>query len=95
MIEAVFRGQVIARSDQTVFLEGNHYFPPVDVDMRYLHRSGHRTLCPWKGVATYYTVLVDGFDEPNAAWTYRRPRPPARQIKKHIAFWRGVEIVRR
>lgn len=93
MFEAVYEGQVIARSDNTVVIEGNHYFPSGEVDERYLRRSRMKTLCPWKGLASYYTVAVDGTADRNAAWTYRHPSPLARSIKNHIAFW-GKVIVR-
>jgi len=92
MVEAVFQGQVIARSEDTVVIEGNHYFPPGAVDEQYLHRSRMKTLCPWKGIASYYTVAVDGTAEPNAAWTYRHPSPLARSIKDHIAFSGTVTV---
>ena len=92
MVEAVFQGRVIARSEDTVVIEGNHYFPPGAVDEQYLHRSRMKTLCPWKGIASYYTVAVDGTADRNAAWTYRRPTPLARSIKDHIAFWGTVTV---
>lgn len=91
-VQAVFNGTVIARSEQTVFLEGNHYFPPDAVDPAYLHSSRHKSVCPWKGVASYYTVEVDGVRDADAAWTYRHPSPLARRIKNHVAFWHGVEV---
>lgn len=92
MIEAVFNGQVIARSAATVVVEGNHYFPPADVDRRFLTRSRMKSVCPWKGLASYYTVDVGGRREANAAWTYRHPSPLARRIKNHVAFWGGVTV---
>lgn len=90
MIEAVFNGQVVAHSDSTVVVDGNHYFPPEAVQRQFLHRSRTRSLCPWKGVASYYTVEVDGVRDRNAAWTYRHPSPLARRIKNHVAFGHGV-----
>lgn len=92
MVEAVFNGHVIARSDATVVVEGNHYFPPGAVDERYLRRTKMKSLCPWKGVASYYTVEADGQQDRNAAWTYRHPSPLARRIKGHVAFWGSVEV---
>jgi uncharacterized protein (DUF427 family) len=92
VVEAVFNGQVVARSEKTVLLEGNHYFPPEAVVQRYLRRSRAKSLCPWKGIAAYYTVDVDGEQAPNAAWTYRHPSPLARRIKNHVAFWGGVDV---
>lgn len=95
MVEASFNGQVIGASDRTVMVEGNHYFPPGDVDPRFLRRSWMKSLCPGKGIASYYTVEVDGVRSVNAAWTYRHPVPLARRIKNHIAFWGDVEVVER
>jgi len=92
MVEAVYQGQVIARSDDTIIVEGHHYFPPADVDRQYLHRSRMKSLCPWKGIASYYTVEVAGSADRNAAWTYRHPSPLARSIKNHIAFWGNVTV---
>jgi uncharacterized protein (DUF427 family) len=91
--EAVFNGQVIARSDATVVVEGNHYFPPEAVQPEFLQRTWMKSLCPWKGVASYYTVEVDGVRDANAAWTYRHPSPLARRIKNHVAFWGRVRVV--
>ncbi len=75
MIEAVFNGQVIARSERTVVVERNHYFPAADVDSQFLRRSRMKSLCPWKGIASYYTVDVGGVRDRQAAWTYRHPSP--------------------
>jgi uncharacterized protein (DUF427 family) len=86
MIEAKFNGQVIARSEHTVVVDGNYYFPPADVESRFLRRSRMKSLCPWKGIASYYTVDVEGAHGRNAAWTYRHPLPLARQVKNHVAF---------
>lgn len=93
MYQAVFNGQVIARSDATVVVEGNHYFPPEAVRPEFLHRTRAKSLCPWKGVASYYTVDVNGVRDANAAWTYRHPSPLARRIKNHIAFWGSIRVV--
>lgn len=84
MFEAVYQGQVV--------IEGNRYFPPCDVEPQYLHRTRMKTLCPWQGVASYYTVQVHGASDRNAAWTYRHPSPLARSIKNHIAFWGNVTV---
>jgi uncharacterized protein (DUF427 family) len=93
VVEAMFNGQVIARSNNTIVVEDNHYFPPQDVRMEYLTRSRAKTLCPWKGIASYYTVTVNGASDRNAAWTYLHPSPLARGIKNHIAFWHAVRII--
>lgn len=92
MVEAIFNGQVIATSAHTVVVEGNHYFPPGDVDQRFLCATRMKSLCPWKGIASYYTVEVDGVRDRNAAWTYRHPSPLARRIKNHVAFWGQVQV---
>lgn len=91
-MRAVFNGVTVAESDRTVLLEGNHYFPPDAVRSEYLQPTHTKTLCPWKGIASYYTVSAGGARARNAAWTYRHPSPLARRIKNHIAFWREVEL---
>lgn len=91
-VTASFGATVIARSSRTILLEGNHYFPVSDVDMRCLSRTRLKTICPWKGVASYYTIATDGQASKNAAWTYLHPSPLARKIKHHIAFAAGVQV---
>ena len=91
-MKAVWNGAVIAESDRTKVVEGNHYFPPEDVDERYLRPSLMRSLCFWKGIASYYTLEVGGERNRNAAWTYQHPLPWIGKIRDHIAFWDGVEI---
>ena len=92
-VRAIWKGVVLAESDRTVIVEGNHYFPPESLSREYLTDSRRRSVCPWKGVASYYTVEVDGSRNEGAAWTYRKPTPLARRIKNHVAFWQGVEVV--
>lgn len=92
MARALWNGVVIAESDKTVVVEGNHYFPPETVKMAYFQGSDTHTTCPWKGVASYYTLVVDGKENKDAAWYYPEPKPAARQIEGHIAFWRGVTV---
>ncbi len=91
-MQAVFNQTVIAESDQTVVVEGNHYFPIESASSEYLTPSSTHTVCPWKGVASYYTVSVDGQKAPDAAWYYPTPSEAAAQITDRIAFWRGVEV---
>ena len=91
-MRAVWNGAVLAESDRTVKLEGNHYFPPDSLNREYFSDSNRRTVCPWKGAASYYTVEVDGSRTDGAAWTYRNPSPLARKIKDHVAFWQGIEV---
>ncbi|MGH3713187.1 MAG: DUF427 domain-containing protein [Micromonosporaceae bacterium] len=89
---AIFNGRILAESDDTVVVEGNHYFPPESLQRDYLTESKSRSLCLWKGIASYYTVTVDGVTIPDGAWRYRHPSPLARQIKNRVAFWRGVQV---
>ncbi|MGA2925152.1 MAG: DUF427 domain-containing protein [Solirubrobacteraceae bacterium] len=92
-MKAVWNGATVADSDDTVVVEGNHYFPAESVDARYLLGSDTHTTCPWKGEASYKTLVVDGATNPDAAWFYPAPKDAAVQIKDRFAFWRGVQIV--
>lgn len=92
MAKATWNGATIAQSDETIVVEGNHYFPPEAVDAAYLERSGKHTLCPWKGTADYYDIVVDGQVNAGAAWYYTSPKPAASDIKNYVAFWQGVEV---
>ncbi|MBU0556993.1 MAG: DUF427 domain-containing protein [Alphaproteobacteria bacterium] len=92
MIQARWNGAVIARSDDTVVVEGNHYFPADAVDPAVLRPSDTTTICSWKGTAHYHSLQVDGADNPDAAWYYPDPKPEAEAIKGRIAFWKGVEV---
>jgi uncharacterized protein (DUF427 family) len=91
-MRAVWKGVVLAESDETIVVEGNHYFPSDSVNPDHLGRSAMRSVCPWKGVASYYTVEVEGEKNRNAAWTYRHPLPWIRRIRDHVAFWGDVEV---
>lgn len=91
-MQAVFNGAVIAESDDTVVVEGNHYFPEEALKEQYLSPTSTHTICPWKGRASYYTVGVDGVTSADAAWFYPRPSPLARRVKGRVAFWRGVTV---
>lgn len=92
MAKATWNGVVIAESDDTVMVEGNHYFPRSSIVASYYTPTDYTTVCPWKGTATYFTLNVDGKTNDNAAWTYEAPKDAAANIKDHIAFWKGVEI---
>jgi uncharacterized protein (DUF427 family) len=92
MATARWNGEVIAESDDTTVVEGNHYFPMDSVREEFLTPSDTRTVCPWKGTASYWTLTVDGAQNPDAAWYYPDPKPAAENIKGHVAFWRGVEV---
>jgi uncharacterized protein (DUF427 family) len=92
MPQAVWKGTVLAESDDTIVVEGNHYFPPESLNTEYLAESPAHTVCPWKGMASYYDVVVNGDRNPGAAWFYPSPKPAAADIKNHVAFWRGVRV---
>jgi len=92
MARAIWNGAVIAESDETVIVEGNHYFPPTAVKREYLRESATHTVCPWKGTASYYDVVVEGNVNQDAAWYYPEPKEAARQIAGYVAFWRGVRV---
>lgn len=91
-MEAIWNGTTIARSDSTVQVEGNHYFPPASVDRSVLVESDTTSTCPWKGTARYYTIDTNGERNRDAAWYYPEPKDKAAQIKDHVAFWKGVTI---
>ena len=92
MPRAIFNGTVIAESDQTEVVEGNHYFPPASVKQEYFSKTAQTSVCPWKGNASYYSVTVDGKTAENAAWYYPAPKDAAAQIKDHVAFWGDVTV---
>jgi len=92
-MQAVWNGAVVAESDDTVVVEGNHYFPMDALTPSSLVPSSKQSVCPWKGTATYYSVTVDGKTNPDAAWEYERPSERAREITGRVAFWRGVDVV--
>lgn len=92
MAQAIWNDVVVAESDRTIVVEGNHYFPPDDVMWEYLEDNASHTVCPWKGVASYYDVVVKGQTARGGAWYYPTPSPAAADIKDYIAFWRGVRV---
>jgi uncharacterized protein (DUF427 family) len=92
MTKAIWEGTVLAESNQCVEVEGNQYFPPDAVKAEYFQPSDQSTTCPWKGLASYYNVEVNGKSNPNAAWYYPAPKPAAKQIKDYVAFWKGVKV---
>jgi uncharacterized protein (DUF427 family) len=92
MMRAVWNGSVLAESPQTVRVEGNDYFPPESLHREFFTESATRSLCPWKGMASYYDVTVDGHVNTDAGWYYPKPSPLAKRIKNHVAFWNGVTI---
>ena len=92
-VEAIWNDQVIAHSDRTVVVEGNHYFPREDVDPSVLEKSATTSECPWKGTAHYYTLEFDGERTEDAAWYYPDPKPEAEIVRDRIAFWKDVEVI--
>ncbi len=92
-MKAVWHGATLAQSDNTVVIEGNHYFPPDSINQSYFVESETHTICPWKGKASYKAIAVNGDLNADAAWYYPQPLAAAASIKDHFAFWRGVEVV--
>src|SRR3978361_2249131 len=91
-MKATWNGAVLAESDDIVTLEGNHYFPESSLNRDYVTFSNHRTSCPWKGQAYYYTLFVNGEMNPEAVWYYPEPTEAAADIKGRVAFWKGVKV---
>ena len=91
-MKATWRGATLAESDDTVVVEGNHYFPADSIYKKYFQASDKQTVCPWKGVASYYDVAVDGEVNRGAAWYYPEPKEAAQNISGRVAFWKGVEV---
>ena len=91
-MKAIWNNTVIAQSDDTVVVEGNHYFPESSLKREYVTFSNHRTSCPWKGQAHYYSLLVNGDLNPDAVWYYPEPGEAAAQVKGRVAFWKGVQV---
>ena len=91
-VRASWNNEVLAESDRTILVEGNQYFPEGDVRMEFLEKSTASTHCPWKGDASYYSVVVDGARNDEAAWYYPEPFDAAKDIENYVAFWRGVEV---
>jgi uncharacterized protein (DUF427 family) len=92
-MKAIWNDKIIAESDDTVVVEGNHYFHLNAVNKTLLKESNTTSVCPWKGTANYYSLDVDGQTNEDAAWFYIEPKEAAAEIRGHVAFWRGVEIV--
>lgn len=93
MAKATWEGAVLAESNETRVIEGNHYFPADSINKQYFKPSDSTSHCPWKGDASYYNIEVDGKLNEDAAWVYANPKEAAKEIKDHVAFWKGVEIV--
>ncbi len=93
-MRAIWKNTVLAESENTVIVEGNHYFPPESLKMEYFQPSEETYTCPWKGDAKYYNVVVGGELNPSAAWVYPEPKPAAAAIKGRVAFWKGVQVIK-
>jgi len=91
-MQAVWNGVVIAASDDTVVVEGNHYFPVDSLDRQYVRPSNHTTTCSWKGLANYYSLAVNGETSTDAVWYYAEPKPAAEAVRGRVAFWKGVKV---
>ena len=91
-MKAIWNNQFIAQSDATITVEGNHYFPADCIKKEFFSPSGAKTTCPWKGIASYYSLTVNGEKNTDAAWYYPEPKEAAANIKGHIAFWKGVKV---
>lgn len=91
-MKAIWKGQLLAESEETIVIENNHYFPPASLNMQFFIKSETTSKCPWKGIASYYTIAVNGEENKDAAWYYPSPKEAAAEITAHVAFWRGVEV---
>lgn len=92
-MKAIWKDTVLAESDSTIVVEGNHYFPPDSIKEEFFKSAAMKTGCPWKGLASYYNIEVGGETNEGAAWYYPEPKPAAENIKGYVAFWNGVEVV--
>lgn len=91
-MKAIWNGAVLAESDETIVVEGNHYFPPDSVRRECFRETERHSVCPWKGTADYYDIIVGDQVNEGAAWSYREPKEAARQIAGYVAFWNGVDV---
>ena len=91
-MKAIWNGEIIAESDDTVVVEGNHYFPPSSIKKEYFKETSTHTVCPWKGTASYYSLQVNGEENTDAAWYYPETSELAKNIKGYVAFWNGVKV---
>ena len=91
-MKAIWKDTILAESDKTVVIEGNHYFPPESINKKFFEESTTHTTCPWKGVASYYSIVVDKNTNEDAAWYYPETSALAKGIKGYVAFWNGVEV---
>jgi uncharacterized protein (DUF427 family) len=91
-MQAIWKNEILAESDNTIVVENNHYFPPDSLNRKFFKNSNTHTTCAWKGEASYYTLEVNGTENKDSAWFYPSPKQAATQIKDYVAFWKGVEV---
>lgn len=91
-MKAIWNGEILAESNDTTVVENNHYFPPNSVNKDFFSTSETKTICPWKGTASYYNITVDGKENSDAAWYYPDPKNAAEEIRDKVAFWKGVQV---
>ena len=91
-MKAIWNNEVIAESNETIVIENNHYFPANSIKKEFYKNSSTHTVCPWKGTASYYTLDVNGKQNPDAAWYYPEAKTAAKQIENYVAFWKGVKV---
>ncbi len=92
-MKAIWNNKILAESNETIVVEKNQYFPNDSINKEYFENSENHSTCPWKGEASYYTIVVNGKSNRNAAWYYPQPNEAAKEIKNYVAFWKGVEII--
>ncbi len=92
-MKTIWKNVTLAESDETIVVEGNHYFPPDSISREYFQESDTHSTCPWKGEASYYNIVVNGEINKDAAWYYPGPKEAAKEIKDYVAFWKGVEVL--
>jgi uncharacterized protein (DUF427 family) len=92
-MKAIWNGATLAESNETIIIEGNHYFPENSINKEYFKAAETHTTCPWKGTASYYDVVANGKTNKDAAWCYPSPKTEAKEIENHVAFWKGVEVI--
>ncbi len=92
-MKAIWNGKILAESNETVVIENNHYFPATSLNKSFFSKSETTSICPWKGTAHYYTIVVDENKNIDAAWYYPAPKEAAKEILDHVAFWKGVEVI--
>jgi uncharacterized protein (DUF427 family) len=93
-MQAIWNNAILAESDRTIVVEGNHYFPPDSIQKEFFQENKKKTTCPWKGVASYFDLVVEGQTNPGGAWYYPDAKPAAKEIENYVAFWQGVRVIK-